>query len=52
VQPEKKELVISMRKAGASMSDISRTLGINKGTISKWCKNINSNCTGNPSNPK
>lgn len=50
-QPEKKELVVNMRKAGASMPDISRALGINRGTISKWCKNINSNGTGNPSNP-
>lgn len=50
-QPEKKQLVVEMRKAGASMPDISRALGINRGTISKWCKNINSNGTGNPSNP-
>jgi len=37
-QPKKKELVINMRKAGASIPDISRSLGINRGTISKWCK--------------
>ena len=50
-QPEKKELVINMRKSGASIPNISRTLGINRGTISRWCKNINPNGTGNPSNP-
>ncbi len=50
-QPEKKELVISMRRAGASIPDISRALGINRGTVSKWCKNLILNSTGNPSNP-
>jgi hypothetical protein len=50
-QPEKKELVIKMRKAGASIPNISKTLSINRGTISKWCKNINLNNQGNPSNP-
>ena len=50
-EPEKKELVVNMRKVGASIPDISRALGVNRGTISKWCKNINSNSTGNPINP-
>lgn len=50
-QPEKKQLVIDMRKAGASIPDISRALNINRGTISKWCKKMNSNHSGNPSNP-
>lgn len=50
-QPEKKELAINMRKAGASIPDISRALGTNRGTISRWCKNVKPNHTGNPSNP-
>ncbi len=42
-RPEKKELAINMRKAGTSIPDISKALGINKGTISRWCNNTNSN---------
>lgn len=42
-RPEKKELAINMRKAGTSIPDISRVLEVNKGTISRWCNNINTN---------
>ena len=49
--PEKKQLVIDMRKAGASMPNIERALNVNRGLISKWCKNIPINHSGNPSNP-
>lgn len=38
-QPDKKNLVMQLRKSGVSIPKISETLGINKGTISKWCKN-------------
>jgi len=51
-QPEKKELVINLRKSGVSIPVIAKTLGINRGTISKYCKNVNPNSNGNPSNPK
>ncbi len=29
-----------MRKAGASITDIERTLSVNRGTISRLCKKI------------
>jgi len=39
-QPDKKEMVVSLRKSGASIPDISRTLGVNRGTVSKWCSKV------------
>jgi len=39
-QPKKKQLVINIRKAGASISETERILDINRSTISKWSKKI------------
>ena len=48
---ETKQLAIQMRKAGTSIPDIEKALKVNRGTISKWCKNINMNHESNPRNP-
>lgn len=46
----KKELIITLRKAGKSINEISRITNTNKGTISKLCSNIQNN-NGNPFQP-
>lgn len=51
-KPTKKELAVKMRKDGVSIPKISRSLDINKGTISKWCKEIKTNESSNPGNPQ
>ncbi len=38
--PNKKELAIEMKIAGSSIRDISKALDVNRGTLSKWFKNI------------
>ena len=39
-QPELKKLAINMRKAGVSIPSIEKAIGVNRGTVSKWCRNI------------
>lgn len=50
-EPEKKQLVMNLRKAGASIPGIEKALKVNRGTISRWCKNINPDIKGNSGNP-
>ncbi len=39
LKPDKKKMAIQLRKEGISIPKISEILKINRGTISKWCRN-------------
>lgn len=45
---DKKQTALTMRAAGVSIPNIAKSLNTNRGTISKWCKNILPPNSGNP----
>ncbi len=39
-EPDKKKLALDLRKSGASLRDIEQATKVNRGTLSKWFKNL------------